>query len=452
MRRFLLSCLLLFAASIQSTQVDAFAGEPTKSIPAYRHAFRGPSFVPSVYAYAASKRFALIYGENGQAVDSETDFLETKEHPWSPLKESLASQLDLGMLTRVACAFAPPPHAPLHPKHVQSATLVSVDPSKQLEVALAIPQDNTADSGVCVQILVPIVFPMPCVAEDGANSTSVEQRIRQTLHRMDEQAKELLLAQEIQQDQYEQKAAKTAILQQLEEEPYAVTLPDWWTFPELKITLAEECSSLKQLLNEDDFARDLRVLCQVHAKSEKAVSKILTARIASVGPSGLYLRAYASLIVPEDVDDDEAERFATLDVPIAFPQTTTSADDLRKSVLDLVESVESVPEQKMATAPTEQMESIDSNVDESTPAVVAEVPPVESREESVTESSTEQPASALEKEKEPSSSSSSSVASIAEARKQPKSPEEEARLAAKYAAMDDIGERAYAILKDLGMF
>ena len=41
--------------------------------------------------------------------------------------------------------------------------------------------------------------------------------------------------------------------------------------------------------------------------------------------------------------------------------------------------------------------------------------------------------------------------SVTQARKQPKSPQQEARLAAKYAAIDDLGERAYTILKDLDM-
>ena len=40
---------------------------------------------------------------------------------------------------------------------------------------------------------------------------------------------------------------------------------------------------------------------------------------------------------------------------------------------------------------------------------------------------------------------------IAEVRRQPKSPEEEARLAAKYAQIEDLGDRAFAILKDLRM-
>ena len=36
-------------------------------------------------------------------------------------------------------------------------------------------------------------------------------------------------------------------------------------------------------------------------------------------------------------------------------------------------------------------------------------------------------------------------------RQQPRPPEEEARLAAKYAAIEDLGERAFAILVDLDM-
>lgn len=53
--------------------------------------------------------------------------------------------------------------------------------------------------------------------------------------------------------------------------------------------------------------------------------------------------------------------------------------------------------------------------------------------------------------KEETSTSSDREKAIREARRQPKSPEEEARLAAKYAAIEDLSERAFTILVDLYM-
>jgi hypothetical protein len=198
--------------------------------------------------------------------------------------------------------------------------------------------------------------------------------------------------------------------------------------------LAEECTTLKSLLNTGEFDNELLALCaQRLDKNNKSIDK---ARVASIGPSGIFFRAR--------FDDDKV-----IDVPIRFPEgERTTADDLRESVLTMIESVE----EQIAVTPVamsqEEISVPEKDSTETTTVVaseqkVEEVPGkedepvvVEVTADTTTDVEEEQPLSAE---------------IIKGRRKQPKSPKEEARLATKYAAIEDLGERAYAILKDLAM-
>lgn len=352
---------------------------------------------------------ALIYGEHGMTLEKEEECIDSSSSAFSSLRDTLADQLDnSAQLIRVACAFAPSPHNNLHPKQIQSATIVDVD-STEVQVALAIPQDGM-DSGTCVQILVPI--PMSCSNTNG----NILECIRETMEQMDAYANQLIGQREMMEDRVEQMAQQESIRKELQEENVDL-LPDWWTFAELKITLAEECDSLKGLLNEYEFASSLKRLCQIHSPQSASISQIWEAKVASVGPSGLFLRAYATIGQGED------SRCQIVDVPIRFAQTGSTADDVRDYVLDLVESVETLPEQETPSS--------DAVV---VPAVAAVPAETKVHVDDVLDESVDEKARA-----------------IAKARKQPKSPEEEALLAAKYAAIADVSERAYVILKDLGM-
>ena len=131
-------------------------------------------------------------------------------------------------------------------------------------------------------------------------------------------------------------------------------------------------------------------------------------------------------------DDDKV-----VDVPIKFPAgKQTTADDLRESVLTMIESVE---EQVVVAPPTVPQE--EASVPEPTTVVAPDEQKVEAEAEKEDKPIVAEVASGLTLSEE----------QIKERRKQPKSPEEEARLAAKYAAIEDLGERAYTILKDLAM-
>ena len=348
---------------------------------------------------------ALIYSEQGMTLEKE-DCIQISPAS-SLLKEALSHQLDnSAQLIRVACAFAPSPHHNLHPKQIQSATIVHVD-STELQVALAIPQDGM-DLGTCVQVLVEI--PISCKSIDG----NVMECILRTLDQMDVHANQLIAEREMLEDRVEQMAQQELIRKELQEENVD-SLPEWWTFVELKITLAEECESMKDLLNEYEFAPTLKKLCQIHSsKNNPATSQIWEAKVASVGPSGVFLRAYAT------VGQGDETRYQIVNVPIRFSQAGSTADDVRDYVLDLVESVETVSEQELSRSDAATATSV----------------PFEAK---------------ADIDKVPEEDIDEKVRAILNARKQPKTPEEEAILAARYAAIGDVSERAFCILKDLGM-
>jgi NADH dehydrogenase/NADH:ubiquinone oxidoreductase subunit G len=215
---------------------------------------------------------------------------------------------------------------------------------------------------------------------------------------------------------------------------YAV---DWWTtVPPLKTFLRDECASFKDLLNTGtDFQRELQMLAQQQLKQ----SNLQRVQVASIGTSGVWLKAAV-------LQKDKDEKAAILDVPIQFldQKEAATADDLRESVLNLVELVENLPlvepakEPERAMAANEEPAKPMSKAKKEEPA--EPVPVAAKAEPSPAEKETTTKPRVLSKEER-----------VAQARQQPKSPKEEAELAAKYAAIEDLGERAYTILVDLGM-
>lgn len=133
------------------------------------------------------------------------------------------------------------------------------------------------------------------------------------------------------------------------------------------------------------------------------------------------MRAYAT------VGQGEESRCQIVDVPIRFLQAGSTADEVRDSVLDLVESVETLSEEEIPSS-SEIVLAATSEATETTPSKKT-----------------------TDDDKVPDENIDDKVKAICQARKQPKSPEEEAILAARYAAISNVGERAFCILKDLGM-
>ena len=346
---------------------------------------------------------AIVFGPDGYRIEDLEDdddddhdkamWAENEAARSSPF-QAFQAQVDPRLLVRVACAQASPPHDQIHPSQVTNINLVAVSLDR-IEVGLGIPQ--TQDT--TVQILVPIPF---------QSCESVDDMVEQIQTIMDPQA--ILKIREMEERQQASLEKQRGVAQEatsvdhLSEAPSINDLPEWWTWVELKRSFMDACTSLKSLLNEDDFVSDIRTLARKYYLPDDPTTKtndIVDARVAAVGPSGLYLRALVN----------KAPNKAIVPVAIRFDSTASSAEILRSSVLKLLDGVE-------------------AQIDEPLVATVPLVPPLIPLVEAPGDLSTNK---------------------WKELRRQPKSFDEEQRLATKYAGISDLGERAFAILKDLHM-
>ena len=301
---------------------------------------------------------AIVYGEDGELLSREENTLPNDDLSGRMI-QSLSETIDVQSLTRIACAFAPPPHSNVHPNDVLSAHLVNLD-ATGIEIGIAL---SAGDGGGCVQLLVPVPFPIPCQHEyddDSSSSSRIfEECLLENVQLLDSQAYQKIAALEWKDENAELLAAQQRIIRQLKEEPYNDELPDWWTFPELDLWLDEECVSMKDLLNEEDFAADLNSLFSRQLSDSKI--EVFKVAVASIGPSGLFLRGYAE---QKRLDDDDEDRITILPLAIQFDERVKSRDTLQAAVLNLVESVEedeeqaSIDEGEMTEAPIVQEEDL----------------------------------------------------------------------------------------------
>eukprot|EP00547_Thalassionema_nitzschioides_P009328 CAMPEP_0194230024 /NCGR_PEP_ID=MMETSP0156-20130528/44195_1 /TAXON_ID=33649 /ORGANISM="Thalassionema nitzschioides, Strain L26-B" /LENGTH=337 /DNA_ID=CAMNT_0038962597 /DNA_START=220 /DNA_END=1233 /DNA_ORIENTATION=- len=225
--------------------------------------------------------------------------------------------LNQAQLIDIGCAFAPPPHNTLHPQKVVSAQMVQYN-SKEMQIALAV-QDL---GGAVAQVL--IVVPL----EEPSDSRQQDEYLQQ-LHQT---AQEIIQRREWESDRAEETQNKELYLR---EDAYGDDLPLWWTYANTNFLMEDEAALLKKLLNERDL-----VLPLFRRQTKNNPNEVEMARVASIGPSGIIVRA--ALV-------DTSDETETLAVP--FEREATSAEELRAYVLALLEEPEepAVTEDKIST-------------------------------------------------------------------------------------------------------
>jgi len=287
-------------------------------------------------------RHAIIYGggdgENGD-YQTEEEFDASNASDDQDLKQSITdriySEFSPSVLINIACAQAPPPHNHLMPQDCLSAELISVN-TRGAQIAVStLASAGGAGDGRCVQVLIPIQF----AATESSPTPSTESSLMldyivQQFQQLENTSLKTIAKKEWEEDNADQLAAQEKILFELQDEASLTDelLPDWWTFCELNKGLEEESGSVKDLLNEDDFATDLNVLFQTNYHGDSPIQPIKTC-VTSVGPSGVYLRSYAER---KQEGGDEEYFVAKLSIP--FPEKSSSRDDLRVSILTMVET------------------------------------------------------------------------------------------------------------------
>ncbi|KAL3936520.1 MAG: hypothetical protein SGBAC_008175 [Bacillariaceae sp.] len=426
--------------------------------------------------------YAIIYGGDDGDYQSEEEFDSSISIASGDraLKQSVAeriySDFPASFLTNIACAQAPPPHNHILPKDCISAELISVDTQgAQIAISTMASAGGKGD-GRCVQILIPIKFAADESPPPSTEPSLILDYIVQKFQQLESASMKTIANKEWEEDYADQLAAQEKIVFELQDEASLTDklLPDWWTFCELNKGLEEESGDMKDLLNEDDFATDLNVLFQSnydHGDGNSPIQPIKTC-VTSIGPSGVYLRSYA-----ERQEEEADEKYFIAKLSIPFPKKSSSRDDLRMSVLIMIENAE----EQVVTATAEEEEVPLLETAPSTVEVVVDkayafqeqllrariqVDQLVSKrvrakkEEGVHRSLLAARLAIKEKQAKTGAPmrKSAEVASPSkqqqqqqQQKEQPLSRSIEKELAYKYANIEDIGERAYTILKDLNM-
>jgi hypothetical protein len=375
---------------------------------------------------------AIVYGPDGKVISEEE---EADEMLALATCDTVMKQLDYStiLLTRLACAFAPPPHDHLLPHQVVSTSLERVG-YNHIDIAIAVPAGQVG-SGVSdysnnqlAQILVSVVLPEPVTSHGQKDRVSLvvgqmQQLEGVALERLSKRVNEEIVGR----SQTAADSIAKQIEQQLTEAPKVADCPEWWTFSQKTATVQEE---YKSLVNDVDFEHLLIDLCQKNYQGEP----ILQAKVASIGPAGIFLRARV---------EKKTDGVSVVDIPIPFPLgESTTNDELRENVIALIES-SNVQEEVSRDDITESNDFVQSDATNS-----SETPP-----DTTASNVLKEEVLVLSNKTATASGKYDGVKqeSIIAVRRQPKSTEEEERLAAKFAAIEDIGERAFEILKYLGM-
>lgn len=297
---------------------------------------------PAATPTTTVKRHALIFGEDGtMVVDDAGDSVDNDPGTTTLFDDQSVAMdgilLNQEQLIDIGCAFAPPPHDTLHPKEVLSAELVTYQ-SNELQIALAV--QDLGNSVAQVLVSVPLGEASP------DNNTMAQDDDLQQLH---QRAQEQIQRREWESDHAEELYAKQ---QQLQEEAYGDDLPLWWTYANLNFLMEEEADLLKKLLNEKDLVLSL---FRRQQQQQQMRNDVELARVASIGPSGVILRAAL-------VDKDERETVA-----VPFEREAKSAEELRKYVLALLEEPtppsgeeDTTLEEEVPTNGTEQAKKLET--------------------------------------------------------------------------------------------
>ena len=387
---------------------------------------------------------AIVYGEDGQIEKNEE--AESSSVPSSSLNAelvtALTSRLDRQALIRIACAFAPPPHNNLHPSNTADARLASISP---LGAEIAVSVIAGDDSASVVQILIPIDFPTKCYGES-------EDCFVENFETLDVQASLQIADSERKEDMLFETDAQQRLLQSLKEEPPVIDLPNWWTFVGLNRGLEQECSSLKNLLNEDDFAEDINALFlsrYADTKKDLSMIRLIKASIALVGPSGVSMKAY--LERQGDIKN-ESERYVLADLSIQFEKEASSSDMLRSSILDLVENAGRKKSDDISAGDDTLSVPVEENTKDDFDIIRQQYLFQRSLLEARLEIEGRENRSRSTNKPNRNLKSSSSKRIETGIDDTPigvdQKPDD---LARKYAQIEDIGERAFAILRDLNL-
>jgi hypothetical protein len=160
----------------------------------------------------------------------------------------------------------------------------------------------------------------------------MEECIMDNLLSLDEQAQIRIKEIEWNQTHEEDDAKWSAELKSQDH----LDFPSWWVPPQ-QMPMAEECETVRALLNSDEFQPEVRALATQGLLVAGDVSGdyvIEQAAVAAVCPTGVYMRAKAK----SSGLFDGMEEAKILEIPVAFGREMAEVEALRSAILGAVAS------------------------------------------------------------------------------------------------------------------
>jgi hypothetical protein len=272
---------------------------------------------------------AVVYypdGDDGPSLDDDVDYLPNLDSPdlqtrHQDLADKLSSKHQAA-LGHLASAFSPAGHD-IRLEQINSVRCSSVD-NKHIEIEAIL-----CDDLECNSLLVPVDFPKECLMGDdgGSDSLTVEDCVIENIDVLEREGETALsqhnAAEKLEHVHYETLQSAEALLRDA-----PLEFPDWWVPPNNKEDSA--CELLIELLNEEDML-DERIDLARRACNLLPNDDIKTVKVQVVGPIGLLLKVK----VGSRREGDQG--IITKEVSIKFPEGTCS---IREKMLELLSSVD----------------------------------------------------------------------------------------------------------------
>jgi hypothetical protein len=233
----------------------------------------------------------------------------------------------VGSLARLAVAFSPPERA-LSLGQIEKVDILCVEHDR-IDIRAIICED-----GGCVSLSVPIVFPQACGSID--DPLMLEGCVVNHIEQLDRSLPELFRTTQ-------DANSRADLLEDNNDDDRQMNFPPWWvTTPPF---LQMECRTMRDILNEDDFAPEIGALVRTSLDHDITSShhRVQMVKVVAVGPAGLWFRVRTTSTAPLQPPPVAATTSASdavvvvLDVLYPFGgEPVLTVDALRATVLGLV--------------------------------------------------------------------------------------------------------------------
>ena len=189
----------------------------------------------------------------------------------------------------------------------------------------------------CVNLSIPIKFPVVC--DDIYYTSTLEGCVMNNIDQLTTQAESTIqMLDDKARSQTNLDMDELCLLNE------KVEYPSWWIPPELDYNLSRECTSIRSLLNDEEFESSIIALAQDgldHTPGNEFVAK--KAKVANVGPAGICLKVGATKAAQhQQFGNNNNNDLSFLDVmyPFGLSEPVDNSEKLRAVVLGAIAAAE----------------------------------------------------------------------------------------------------------------